>query len=230
MRVLLASLLVLGLSASTTRAEAPHLADVIRPDSSSKVASFQLSVGAGIVERSTVIQAEVPPDQGYEFSGGLQIESEARLFLRTNMHFLNYGFGIRVSHLGSQFLGASGAMAVTTIDALFMVRSLLPCMSSDKLQFYATVFGGVTGAIGRGAVNIGPDENAPERREASRLLRHYGVGGVFGAGAELHAGKFLFGISLNIVRRYSGSGAVKRGIMPSASLRFGVNFEAGGDH
>ncbi len=224
MRTLSFAGLVASLAFSQT-ALAQETLDLLEPDSTG---SLELAVDLGVLDRGTTGVGDPLLGLGYDHGGGLQAGIGARAYLEINEYF-RHGLSLRVSHQAGSALGLVGehGFAWSQLDVAYVFRTSLPCMSDGDTQWYLSGLVGVTGVHADAGTGDAPrDERWNERVAAADDLDHLALGGMLGAGLDLHFDEWFVGALLDVREPFAlGSGPVSRSFVTSGTLRAGVELE-----
>jgi len=205
--------------------------DVIEPDvvdSDPVIDSLELAVDLGLLDRGTTGVGEPLLGLGYDHGGGLQAGVGIRTYFEINRYF-RHGVNLRFSHQAGSTLGLFGGygFAWSQLDLTYVFRTSLPCMSDDDTQWYLSGLVGLTGVHADAGTGTAPrDDRWNERLAASDALDHLALGGLIGAGIDLHFDEVFLGLLLDVREPFAlGSGPVSRSFVTSATLRAGVELE-----
>lgn len=188
--------------------------------------SFQLGAGLGIVDRGSTGVGAPLLEYGYDHEGGLLAEAALRVYFYDSWDFLRHGFQIRYSYTAGQTLGLdSYGFGYSIVDATYLLRTNLPCMSSEDIKYYVSGYLGLSGGYANASTGRGErDDRWNERVAAEGELDHHALGAVFGLAMDVHFGPAYLGIQVDLRQHYglTSSSPVTRTFMPSALLRTGV--------
>ncbi|MEM9860923.1 MAG: hypothetical protein AAF938_04855 [Myxococcota bacterium] len=215
--------LLLGfLTFSASTAHADYHGD--RPEGT--LTAVELSVGLGVMGH--VSTGAPVTGYGHDSEPGPVADGTLRLLFGNNRYF-RHGLTARGAFFGGRAFGRQGyGYRFGLGDLAYTVRTLLPCISQrDGARFYASASLGLTGGWADAGVGRGPN-NADyiARSTAADELDHAVLGWVLGGSAEVHYGKMLFGITLDLRRVWGIDSPVSDTWLRSASLRFGFRFDA----
>lgn len=219
--ILVALLAVSSLIASESRAD-------YHPSSPNEggLTALELTLGIGVMGHNT---AHTPINgYGYDRDPGPAADAALRLLFGQNRYF-RHGVTMRGVYFAGRQFGANGhGFRFGLADLTYTVRSLLPCISRQNgVRFYASASLGLSGGwvdagSGRGPMNA----DYIARQDADANLDHATLGWTAGATGEMHYGKLLVGISIDLRRLWGIDTDVGSSWVRSMSLRFGYRFDA----
>ena len=188
--------------------------------------ALELTLGIGVMGHTT---ARPPIDgYGYDRDPGPAADAALRLLFGQNQYF-RHGVTMRAVYFAGRQFGANGhGFRFGLADLTYTVRTLLPCISQrDGVRFYAAGSIGVTGGwvdagSGRGPMNA----DYVVRQNAAERLDHATLGWTAGATGEMHYGKLLVGVSIDLRRLWGIDTSVGSSWVRSMSLRVGYRFDA----
>ncbi|MFK7998534.1 MAG: hypothetical protein AB8H86_03015 [Polyangiales bacterium] len=190
------------------------------------ITALELTLGVGVMGHTTAR----PPIEGYGYDRdpGPAADVALRLLFGRNQYF-RHGVTMRGVYFAGRQFGANGhGFRFGLADLTYTVRTLLPCMSSqDGVRFYAAASLGITGGwvdagSGRGPMNA----DYLVRQDAAANLDHATLGWTAGATGEMHYGKLLVGVSIDLRRLWGIDTDVGSSWVRSMSLRVGYRFDA----
>lgn len=230
-RAMAGLLLALGLIGSSAQAQQTADIEYLPQDEDPALTTVEVTADIGVIGRSTTGIGEPLTDYGYDREPGLGTGLELR-FLFGDNRYVRAGFALHGVYQAGPYLGAGGhAFRIGLAEATFAARALLPCMSDQDRQFYASAWLGVSAgrmAAGTGRGAMGP--NANERRIAADALDHSVAGFVLGASIDAHFGAFTFGLRADLRHLYGVDTVAERTFAPSAMLRLGVKFDRAAEY
>ena len=190
------------------------------------VTALELTLGVGVMGHTT---ARPPIDgYGYDRDPGPAADAALRLLFGRNQYF-RHGVTVRGVYFAGRQFGANGhGFRFGLADLTYTVRTLLPCMSQqDGVRFYASASLGLSGGwvdagAGRGPMNA----DYVVRQDAAESLDHATLGWTAGATGEMHYGKLLLGVSIDLRRLWGIDTSVGSSWVRSMSLRVGYRFDA----
>lgn len=230
-RAMAGLVLALGLIGSSAQAQGGVDIGYVPAEESPALTTVELTADIGVIGRSTTGIGEPLTDYGYDREPGLGTGLELR-FLFGDNRYVRTGFALHGVYQSGPYFGAGGrAFRMGLAEATFAARALLPCMSDQDRQFYASAWLGVSAgrmAAGTGRGEMGP--NANERRIAADELDHSVAGFVLGASIDAHFGAFTFGLRADLRHLYGVDTVAERTFAPSAMLRFGVKLDRAAEY
>lgn len=230
-RAMAGLMLALGLITSGASAQEYLTIEPQRPDEDPALTVVEVTADIGVIGRATTGIGEPLTDYGYDREPGLGTGLELRLLFGDN-RYLRTGIALHGVYQAGSYFGAGGhAFRMGLMEASFAARTLLPCMSNQGRQFYASAWLGVSAGrmaadIGRGA--MGP--NANERRIAAEELDHSVAGFVLGASIDVHYSAFTLGFRADLRHLYGVDTVAERTFAPSAMIRLGFKFDRGAEY
>lgn len=185
--------------------------------------SLELALDIGMLDRGTTGVGDPLLDLGYDHGGGPQAGFGLRAYFEINEYF-RHGPNLRISHQGAFGLTDTYGFAWTQLDLTYVFRTSLPCMSDDEMQWYLSGLIGLTGVHAEAGTGDAPrDDRWNERLAASESLDHLALGGVIGAGIDLHLDEWFIGLMLDVREPFAlGETPVSRSFVTSATMRAGV--------
>lgn len=187
-------------------------------------ALLELTVGAGIADRSSTGIGDPLLGMGYDQSFGPRGSATMRLFVEDSDHaYVRHGMLARVAYTAGPNLGIEGAgFRNTAIDLGYSGRVRFPCMSRGDFSVHLGGYLAITGLVAdadRGDWDR-PDM-ANETIEAARRYDHAGLGGALGLNLDAHYGAFIVGIGVDLHQYFGIDTMVARDLMIGAELRLG---------
>ncbi len=211
------------LSLSTSTAEAGYHP---RSPESGGLTALELTLGIGVMGHDTT---GVPlAGYGYDGEPGPAADAAIRLLFGTNNYF-RHGFMVRGTYFSGRQFGRDGyGFRLGLADLTYTARTLLPCISNrDGVRFYASASLGVTGGWANAGTGRGPmNADIVAREAAAEDLDHATLGFVMGGTAELHYGKLLVGISVDMRRLWAVRSELDDHWVRSGALRIGYRWDA----
>lgn len=187
-------------------------------------ALLELTVGAGIADRSSTGIGDPLLHMGYDQSFGPLGTATMRLFLEDDdSAYVRHGMLARVGYTAGPALGIDrAAFQNTTIDLGYAGRVAFPCMRRGDFGVHLGGYLAITGLIadaGRGDTDR-PDM-ANQTLEAARRYDHAGLGGALGLNLDAHFGAFIVGIGVDLHQWFGIDTMIARDLMISSELRLG---------
>ncbi|MBO6939699.1 MAG: hypothetical protein JJ863_32310 [Deltaproteobacteria bacterium] len=225
-RAMAGLVLALGLITSGASAQEYLTVEPMQPEEDPALTVVEVTADIGVIGRTTTGIGEPLTDYGYDREPGLGTGLELRLLFGDN-RYLRTGIALHGVYQSGAYFGAGGrAFRMGLAEASFAARTLLPCMSNQERQFYASAWLGVSAgrmAAGTGRGEMGPDAN--ERRIAAVALDHSVAGFVLGASIDVHFSAFTLGLRADLRQLYGVDTVAERTMAPSAMLRLGFKFD-----
>ena len=222
----------LTLALTTIPSIAPMIAEAQGPDVEYSLAVeprrdralLELTVGAGIVDRSSTGIGDPLLGMGYDQSFGPLGSATMRLFVEDDdQAYVRHGMHARVAYTAGPSLGVQGAaFRNTAIDLGYAGRVRFPCMSRGDLSVHLGGYLAITGLVAdadRGDWDR-PDM-ANETIEAARRYDHAGLGGALGLNLDAHYGAFIIGFGVDLHQYFGIDTVVARDLMIGAEVRLG---------
>lgn len=188
--------------------------------------AFELTLGIGVMGRNST--GPLLQDHGYAREPGPGADVAFRFLFGSNRYF-RHGFTARGVFFAGRGFGRDGhAFRLGLADLTYTVRTLMPCISSrDGVRFYGSGSLGVTGGYADAGTGRGPmNDDIVARETAARELDHGLLGFVLGGTAEMHYGKLLVGISVDLRRLWGLDSPVRDSWVRSGTLRVGYRWDA----
>lgn len=187
-------------------------------------ALLELTLGAGIADRSSTGIGDPLLHMGYDQSFGPMGSATMRLFVEDDdWAYVRHGMMARVGYTAGPTLGVEGAaFRDTTIDLGYAGRAAFPCMRRGDFSVHLGGYLAITGLIAdadRG--DVWRPDMANQTLEASRRLDHGGLGGALGLDLDAHVSSFVIGLGVDLHQWFGIDTVVARDLMLSAELRIG---------
>jgi hypothetical protein len=197
-------------------------------DESPLFSNIEVALEFGAMDRGTSGVGDPLLGYGYDHSGGALGGLDVRVFFHDSSDYFRHGVTLRGAYAAEDFFGLGGvAFHFGQLDAGYVFRSILPCMSEGDRRVYVSGAIGVTtlladASTGRG----GPDARWNERVVAADALDHVGIGGFLTVDGAIHMRAAFIGVRLDLREHFTVSGGpASRDFSVAALLRGGVNID-----
>lgn len=187
-------------------------------------ALLEVTLGAGIGDRSSTGVGDPLLGMGYDQSFGPQGALDVRLFVEDDeWAYVRHGMVARAAYTAGPSIGVEGAaFRDTIVDLGYGGRAAFPCMRRGDFSMHLGGYLAITGLVAdadRGD-RYRPNTDT-QTAEAARTLDHAGLGGALGLSLDVHLASFVIGIGLDVHQWFGIDTLVARDLLLTSQLRIG---------